>query len=857
MTSPLRRAGDDQSPDSADDSNPCPAPGDSNSFSATIGGLTPPARHALRLDPLTGANESILATGFWYLGEWVHSPVDIRADEAERFANMIDVYSKAFLGLTVACARCHDHKFDPITTKDYYALQGYLQSSHYRQVRYGLLTTGMNDNGESAGNCQDDHQDDPDQSAESIAEAIEPVVDSLDEYLIAARDLIQSGVATYSTKEDVVFEDFKSGTYRGWTTEGTAFGTKPKSMHNDVGNAKTYFASSLDSKESGHGNEAIGVLTSEPFVIDRSFIRLRVRGGDYKWRTCVLLMVDDQLPHAATGQNDGEFREVIWDVRAHRGKTARIRLVDNEKGPWGHISVDQIVFTDTAGDGQPEFTVESFQTDCRKRIDVVAEELRLDHRTLGNWTAHLLAAQHDESDPFYLWAAYSTGKLKELEDVHREAKRLSVRQDGHLDFDDILFSSQEMRPEPCDQWADTDRYDPFSLESTVSREPPFLIDHWWEFKDWSRVPDVTEDTESEPGATQPFVPGVRLRTPTFEIETGKLHALIYGGVNSIVVVDSHILVQGPLHNILVKQHPDPAHVDWRWIEWDVSRYIGHRAHIEFAPRPDELFAIADIIESDEVPTFIPAKSLPAPSTLRLAYTDFTTDRGFARRLQEVFDPSKVSGGGYSGSPEGLQLSLEFGYPLKWHQRWATGHPQLFDTRKRFGGWRLSEALQKSRRDSGNDLGRRRPVSALAPAMVDGSGEDEYVFIRGNWKKRGETVPRRFLEVFGGDEMPRPNVGSGRLELAEWMVDPAKTPILPRVIVNRIWLHYFGQGIVATPDDFGYMGQDPSHPELLDWLASELVEHGWSLKHIHRLILTSAAYQMASGAAPSWSVVRVR
>jgi hypothetical protein len=161
-------------------------------------------------------------------------------------------------------------------------------------------------------------------------------------------------------------------------------------------------------------------------------------------------------------------------------------------------------------------------------------------------------------------------------------------------------------------------------------------------------------------------------------------------------------------------------------------------------------------------------------------------------------------------------------------------------------------------------------------MIDATEANEYVFIRGNWKKPGETVPRRFLEVFARDagiehqeatasdtrppsaaavldsiepvvsvEDMSPSQGSGRLELALQMVDPQQTPIVPRVIVNRIWQHYFGRGIVPTPDDFGHMGQDPTHPELLDWMADELVTHGWSLKHIHRLILLSAAYRMAS------------
>src|SRR5205807_10568190 len=73
------------------------------------------------------------------------------------------------------------------------------------------------------------------------------------------------------------------------------------------------------------------------------------------------------------------------------------------------------------------------------------------------------------------------------------------------------------------------------------------------------------------------------------------------------------------------------------------------------------------------------------------------------------------------------------------------------------------------------------------------------------------------------------------------------PLTARVMVNRIWQHHFGRGIVATPDDFGKTGVAPTHPELLDWLASEFVEHGWSMKHLHRLIMTSRAYQMSSRA----------
>ena len=91
-----------------------------------------------RLHPKDGSNESIQGTGFWLLGEEIHSPVDIRQDQADRFDNRIDVFGKAFLGLTVACARCHDHKFDAISTKDYYSLFALLEASSSRAVRIDI-----------------------------------------------------------------------------------------------------------------------------------------------------------------------------------------------------------------------------------------------------------------------------------------------------------------------------------------------------------------------------------------------------------------------------------------------------------------------------------------------------------------------------------------------------------------------------------------------------------------------------------------------------------------------------------------------------------------------------------------------
>ncbi|MCS7047375.1 MAG: DUF1553 domain-containing protein, partial [Gemmataceae bacterium] len=146
-----------------------------------------------------------------------------------------------------------------------------------------------------------------------------------------------------------------------------------------------------------------------------------------------------------------------------------------------------------------------------------------------------------------------------------------------------------------------------------------------------------------------------------------------------------------------------------------------------------------------------------------------------------------------------------------------------------------------------DVFRKAEAAVPAPqrclATADGSAVDEHVFIRGNPKNLGPVQPRRFLEVFGGKASA--SQSSGRLQLAEQLIDPAQTPIVPRVFVNRAWQHLFGEGIVRSPDDFGVLGQAPTHPELLDFLALEFVRNGWSLKKLLKGLILSSTYQMAS------------
>jgi hypothetical protein len=148
-----------------------------------------------------------------------------------------------------------------------------------------------------------------------------------------------------------------------------------------------------------------------------------------------------------------------------------------------------------------------------------------------------------------------------------------------------------------------------------------------------------------------------------------------------------------------------------------------------------------------------------------------------------------------------------------------------------------------------EIGRLDATDPGAPqramALVDSpQPKNSRVFIRGNPNRLGEEAPRQFLAILSGDKRDPFSRGSGRLELAR-AIASRDNPLTARVMVNRVWLHHFGVGLVTIPDDFGLRSDSPSHPELLDYLAWQLMQDGWSLKKLHRLLMLSSVYQQRS------------
>ncbi|MCY4596016.1 MAG: DUF1553 domain-containing protein [Bryobacterales bacterium] len=135
-----------------------------------------------------------------------------------------------------------------------------------------------------------------------------------------------------------------------------------------------------------------------------------------------------------------------------------------------------------------------------------------------------------------------------------------------------------------------------------------------------------------------------------------------------------------------------------------------------------------------------------------------------------------------------------------------------------------------------------------PSMANAVTEDDTVrqriFRRGQHKNPGTEVPKRFPLVLAGTNQPEVETGSGRRELAAWL-GSEENPLTARVLVNRVWVWHFGEGLVRTPNNYGMRGEPPTHPLLLDWLAQQFIDSGWSIKSLHRLIMNSATYQMSS------------
>jgi hypothetical protein len=294
-----------------------------------------------------------------------------------------------------------------------------------------------------------------------------------------------------------------------------------------------------------------------------------------------------------------------------------------------------------------------------------------------------------------------------------------------------------------------------------------------------------------------------------------------------LIVDGFQIIRDPLWGQLSLTVANDAPT--AWYPQNVSKLIGSRAYIEIVDEDDGWISVDSIRFSDDPspPTNRPNElivallnngAIDSPAELAKAYEHLFTETVSLWKSGRLVDDS------FAKSRVAILNSL-CSHSL------ALGSPQ--DLRD------LGSLIDESRRKE-SELRSSPRILALA----DGSAENDHVLIRGNPRKPGDETARRFLEVFQAAPIGAGETGSGRLELAKSLTGSASA-LVARVIVNRLWHHHFGRGLVASADDFGKMGERPSHPELLDFLAAELIKSGWSIKHLQRLLVTSTAYRMSS------------
>ncbi|MDG2053716.1 MAG: PSD1 and planctomycete cytochrome C domain-containing protein [Phycisphaerales bacterium] len=285
-----------------------------------------------RLHPQRRTNESVLATGAWYLGQAVHAPVDVRLDQAERYDDQIDTMTKAFLGVTISCARCHDHKFDPFLTKDYYALAGFLRSS-----RENLAYL------------------DPNATIQETILEIMSVHDHVNSTIDTSTQILPDTDPDDQSNDivDIVIADFDT-TEPKWYESGHAFVGNPHPIGHWSGRREGSPRVDRTMVDSGVLSSKLeGRFSSPTFELALPFVNYRVRGNGGQVRLIIdgyrmdihnPLLFEGVSQKVSVPEEDG-WTTISQDVTRHLGHHAHIELIDD--APDGFLAVDRIWLSET------------------------------------------------------------------------------------------------------------------------------------------------------------------------------------------------------------------------------------------------------------------------------------------------------------------------------------------------------------------------------------------------------------------------------------------------------------------------------------------------------------------------------
>jgi hypothetical protein len=315
----------------------------------------------------------------------------------------------------------------------------------------------------------------------------------------------------------------------------------------------------------------------------------------------------------------------------------------------------------------------------------------------------------------------------------------------------------------------------------------------------------------------------------------------------------HLIVDGLSESLVFS---DEATIDaeegeqFVWYQQEIEdAWLGHRAYIQIVDDDDGFVAVDRIVLSDN-----PVPPPDVPGDLLIDLVDdplMNSPQSLTRSVEQLF--SRTIALWVSGAWDRTEGSADLVSILNW--LWNRG---LIDHPPAPGSLADSEQALKGQLEVVQALEAEIATPQLALVTTDGTPHDEFLLVRGDHLRPEAEVGRRPPRFLAGPSVGKgkpaapgerdaavgPTEGSGRRELADWVAD-RENPLFSRVMVNRLWQHHFGRGLVGTPDDFGTMGEPPTHPALLDYLADEFVRSGFSLKLLHRQMVLSSAYRMSS------------
>jgi hypothetical protein len=865
-----------------------------------------------------GIDESMLGTAQLRFVEHGFQPVDTMDDEVKVVDNQIDVVTKAFQGLTVSCARCHDHKFDAISQRDYYALFGVFASCRPAQVTIDAPEVQA----KNRAALESQHAKIKAALADAWLKAAEQIPARLQDAAAEAEKARATATKIHELEQQVADLDWSArqtlknripspspaqslpAPRAAWTFDEDARDTvghldghleggaivrngrlvldgkeayfRTDELPFDL-NAKTLEAwvtlSTLDQRGGGvlsvestdvHGFDAIVFGEIEPrhwTAGSNNGVRSQKVGGPEEEaeanrlvHIAIVYGGDNSITLYRDGNPYGQGYQKS-ELRKFSAGKARILLGLRHKGAGSGFlkgEIEEARLYDRALN--PEQVAASFHTgpshsftpeqiaaglspkQSQHRAALLAEANQLRASVAADrpgeiWSKAFADAATNSTNPFYLWA-----KLAKLQDADVSSAWEQVAEPLRAGFDQARETNREKFPQRWDlageDYAHWFPYGP-GLGSKPVAAGEFSIE-----TDGDRILDALEPGGALTDRLSDKHTGI-LTSPRFKIETNNISVRAFGsgGAMARVIVDNYPLPQGGIFPKAILEKDEPG-----WIRIDTSYRKGSYAYLEFATREDLTRPLAEKKEKD--------KGEPPPETPSHFGVDqvvFHDDPQTPAAECSALTPLLAEAAPHSTKDLADTYSRAIANAATaWRNNQLTeGQRLLLDALVKIGV--LPSTL--------SELDTLRPLVAEyrrleadvpqlhhAPGVLETVAYDAPLFPRGDYLKPGEPVPRAYLGVFGGQ--PFQTKQSGRGELAEAIANP-QNPLTARVMANRIWHWVFGRGIVATVDNFGRLGEKPTHPELLDYLAARLVERGWSMKDTIRFLVTTRAFAMSS------------